>query len=200
MGRQINYYMSFEEFKQLAQFAIDEGILILPREHTLEKLIPADDISIVTEDCCEYYFFTQGFSGTTWNTDIYGHYYVSLDDETRLTVIEAGYSQQTEQRNGKTITRSRLYIPTGYYNDEGDWISRSKSVDKVYNRLVRVVKKISPYTMIEYRRLDREGKPAFGQNKYYISNDCSAWKTEGYEIEDLAYLKKEYEKYLSEKG
>jgi hypothetical protein len=46
----------------------------------------------------------------------------------------------------------------------------------------------------------RDSKPAFDQSKYYLSNDCSAWRTEEYEIEDLAYLKKEYEKYTAENG
>lgn len=46
----------------------------------------------------------------------------------------------------RTITRSRLFVISGYYNDKGEYVPRPDCVTKLYNRLVRVVKKVAPYT------------------------------------------------------
>ena len=39
---------------------------------------------------------------------------------------------------------------TGRYTDDGDWIPRPDMLTKVYNKLVRVVKKVAPYTELAH--------------------------------------------------
>ena len=39
----------------------------------------------------------------------------------------------------------RLYVQSGFYNDKGEYVPRPVCVTKVYNRLVRMVKKLAPY-------------------------------------------------------
>ena len=39
----------------------------------------------------------------------------------------------------------RLYVLSGFYNDKGEYVPRPVCVTKVYNRLVRMVKRLAPY-------------------------------------------------------
>ena len=59
-------------------------------------------------------------------------------------VIQAGFSFKNDE--AKKITRSRLFVISGYYDDKGEYVARPEYVTKVYNKLVRVVKRIAPYT------------------------------------------------------
>ena len=46
----------------------------------------------------------------------------------------------------KKITRSRLFAISGYYDGNGEYVPRPDCLTKTYNRLVRIAKKVAPYT------------------------------------------------------
>ena len=48
------------------------------------------------------------------------------------------------------MVKNRLYIVTGRYTDDGCRVSCPDMLTKVYNKLVRVVKKTAPYTEFEH--------------------------------------------------
>lgn len=92
----------------------------------------------------------------------------------RQAVIEAGFSFIHD--NEKKITRSRLFAISGYYDETGEYIARLECLTRIYQKLVRIVKKTAPYTEItdyivsthnnDYLQ-EREWK-----HKEYISASC----------------------------
>ena len=39
-----------------------------------------------------------------------------------------------------------MFVISGYYDEQGEYISRPECVTKIYNKLVRVAKKVAPLT------------------------------------------------------
>lgn len=202
MGKQINYFMDYESFLKVAQAALDEGCLILKSEHTPEKQTPSADLSVITKNHLNYYFYLPELGELEYKKDNAGNYYVNFGyNDAALSIIEAGFSRKTEDTKG--ITPNRLYSITGFHKD-GEWVARPERLEKVYNKLVRVVKKVAPQTAIEYDAVDLKdgvyGAPYKGVYKDYISSECRKWLEEGYETNMLRYLREKFESYLKETG
>lgn len=142
MGKQINYWLGYEDFLKIAQVALDCGCIIIKK--VSEKLIYGQGLDIVTEHEHYYWFYVSeagALSGKTLpfnDNDIQGYSPVGN------TVIEAGFSFKNDK--SKTITRSRLFVISGYYDEQGEYISRPECVTKIYNKLVRITKKVAPLT------------------------------------------------------
>ena len=145
MGKQINYYMGYHDFLSVAQAALDSGCVIY--RHTYEdgrwRLIPGTALDVVQPDCREYYFHIPEIGGFDVTRASQNQY---VADEARFGVIEAGFCIPGKHE----IVKNRLYIVTGRYTDDGDWIPRPDMLTKVYNKLVRVVKKVAPYTELAH--------------------------------------------------
>lgn len=129
MGKQINYYMGYKDFLSVAQVALNCGCTIY--RHSLEngrwKLISGASLDIIKENCYRYYFHISEIG----NFDIEiisGNQYISC--ASLLNVIEAGFSIPNEEKH--LILSNRLYVVTGRYADEGNWISRSELLTKIY--------------------------------------------------------------------
>lgn len=141
MGKQINYYMGYHDFLSVAQAALDSGCVIY--RHTYEdgrwRLIPGTALDVVQPDCRQYYFHVPE-SGSFDIKLVSGNQYVS--ENSRLSVMEAGFSIPAKGE----IVKNRLYIETGRYMDDDGWVPRPDMLTKVYNKLVRAVKKAAPYT------------------------------------------------------
>ena len=56
--------------------------------------------------------------------------------------IEAGFSRIHEDGP----TRSRLFVISGYYDEEEVWIPRPDCLTKLYEKLARRAKKLAPYS------------------------------------------------------
>ncbi len=137
MGKQVNYYMNYESFLQVAQAAIDSGCLIIRREHSEEIIKPTSDISVVTPECSTYFFYLPELGELAYKTDIHGKYFIDYSfNQTGLAVIEASFSKNSE-------TRARLYVMTGFYDQDGHWVARSERITKVYDKLARKAKKVA---------------------------------------------------------
>ncbi|MBQ8827142.1 MAG: hypothetical protein IJ007_08615 [Oscillospiraceae bacterium] len=139
MGKQINYFMEYEAFLTIAEKALKNGCIIL--KNSDGKFLRSRDISIVTKDCRNYYFYLpEAGELKIMNTD-FGERIHIFDGMN--AVIEAGYSLIHEER--KRIIRSRLYVQSGYYDDNGEWIPRPQCLEKTYNKLVYSVKKLTTH-------------------------------------------------------
>ena len=137
MGRQINYYMNYESFLQVAQAAMDAGCFILKAGHTDTVQEPSSDISVVTPEWSNYYFYLPELSELNYKTDIYGKYYLDHSyNAMGLAVIEAGFSKHPDDR-------ARIYVMSGFYDENDTWIARSEKITKVYNKLARKVRKVA---------------------------------------------------------
>ena len=87
-----------------------------------------------------------------------------------VTVIEAGFSYIDSK--DKHITRARIYCITDYYDADGNLIKRPGCVTKVHESLARYVKKLAPYTEVEYKPTN----PLYDKvkKKVYITPQCLA--------------------------
>lgn len=151
MGKQINYYMDYDAFLEVAKCAVSNGCQIIKKEKG--KFICSEDIDIITPDVNCYYFYVK----EAGKLDEYLKYGYNAFGN---MVIEASYSLIYNQK----IHRARLFSINGYY-DNGNWIGRSDCVKKVYDKLVRMVKKVAPYTEVVDIVNDKEWK-----RKEYITN------------------------------
>ena len=90
------------------------------------------------------------------------------------TVIEAGFSFIHD--NEKEITRSRLFVISGYYDESGEYITRPECLTRIYHKLVRIVKKTAPYTEITDHIISRHDHDYLQEkewkHKEYISASC----------------------------
>lgn len=142
MGKQINYWLGYEDFLQIAQAALVCGCIIT--KTVSGKLIYGQTLDIVTEHEHHYRFYIPEAGNLSGKTlpfeakDIQGY------SPAGNAVIEAGFSFKNDK--SKKITRSRMFVISGYYDEQGEYIPRPECVTKIYNRLVRIVKKIAPYT------------------------------------------------------
>lgn len=168
MGKQIKYYMGYQDFLSVAQAALDSDCIIY--RHSFEngkwRLTGGTTLDMIKQNCRDYYFHNPAIS----NIDIdlqSDNQHFSYDS--LLNVIEAGFSIPNENKH--LIISNRLYVATGRYTSDGDWVSRSDLLTKIYNRLVRVVKKTAPYTEVEHFVVNPlyEGKKLI--RKKYISAD-----------------------------
>ena len=180
MGRQITYYMERESFLVLAQAALDEGLLIFKNEYAEKPQEPCRDLSVI-DDCTQYYFYLPEIAPLTYAHTDYGYHVKSYSYPSCLAIIEAGYSKKTD-----VIHESRIYVSTGDYNC-GEWIPRPEKITKIYNKLVRKVKKLAPYTELVFRGEGGEELPS--GRKEYISPECNRWRSDGCELEYLARWK-----------
>lgn len=181
MGKQINYWMEYESFLIIAGVAIEKGCVIFKNHQ--EKIIHAKDLSIVTNDCKDYYFHLPVAGEVEIRTLQDGREFVNnSNSSTGNAVIEAGFSYI----NDKKITRSRLYVKSGYYNDCEEWVPRPDCMTDLYNSLSRKAKKVAPYTeLIDIRTHthgEHYGEEFEWKHKEYITAHCLDLREKGYSI------------------
>ena len=143
MGKQINYWMDYDSFCELAKLALSLGCVIVKEDLNTGKVVKSCDISIVTKDYYRYYFYLA--DAGPLKTKKFGDIerVERFNTETGNAVIEAGYSQIIDEK--KQICRGRLFLATGYYNEKEEFIYRPDCMIDIYNKLARKVKKLSPY-------------------------------------------------------
>jgi len=143
MGKQINYWMGYEDFLTVAQAALDSGCVII-RHSDDGKLMYGHTLDIVTQDTHRYYFYVKDAGELEVKTLSTGREQIGGYNASGNLLIEAAFSHRDDRK--KELTRSRLFVISGYYDGDGTYINRPDCVTKVYNRLARVVKKVAPYT------------------------------------------------------
>lgn len=161
MGKQINYWMDYDSFLLVAKKAVDLGCTIVKEDRDLGRVTESKEIGVITpykNRCRAGYYFHLPEAGeleiqTANGTEFLCHGFTASGN----TVIEAGFSLIKDERAGvcgtkrkREIYSARLYCITGYYDENGDYISRSECLTKVFDSLVRYVKKIAPYTEFGY--------------------------------------------------
>lgn len=182
MGKQINYYIGYKDFIKLAEQAVKNGCMILKKEYG--KYVHDNSVRIITQDCNRYYFYLPEAGKLELqmhdNNEFVGGYNFSGN-----IVIEASYSViKCEQ---KTISRARLFSITGYYDKEKNWIERPEYMKKLYDKLVRIVKKIAPLTEITDEIISISSEdyltPRKWKHKEYITEELLSLKlNEGYKL------------------
>lgn len=137
MGKQLNYCMTYEAFLQLAQTALDAGCMIVRKVYTEKEPVPSSDLSCITPDCCQYWFYLPELAEMVSEKSNNGLYYPDYGyNALGLAMIEAGFSRFPSDR-------ARLYVMTGFYDDAGSWIARSERITKIYEKLARKARKLA---------------------------------------------------------
>lgn len=137
---QINFWMEYDAFVQVAQAALSYGCVIIKKTAD-GKHISGTDISMISKDAQSYYFYVPEAGAFPVET-IHGYEFIA-HGVSALTVILADYSIISEGE--KEITRGRLYTSPEEFG-ENDYVSRPDCVTNIYNKLVELVKKLAPYT------------------------------------------------------
>lgn len=184
MGKQINYWMDYDSFCELAAMAVDLGCIIVKKDNATGRVIKSKEISIVTKDCYDYYFYVPEAGELRIETNIYGEYIDRGYSETQNAIIEAGYSRISDEK--KQICRERLYSITGYYKGE-EYVARPACVEEIYKKLVRKVKKIAPY--IELVDVHKEDGTQY-VHKEYVTPQCLELRKSGYSL--VSFLNANY--------
>ena len=166
MGKQINYYMEYDSFVLLAKKAVELGCEIFSSE-VLKK---GSSLDILSKEELRYCFHVPK-AGEIKTEQRWGkEHAVRGYNASGVTVIEAGFSYIDSK--DKHITRARIYCITDYYDADGNLIKRPGCVTKVHESLARYVKKLAPYTEVEYKPTN----PLYDKvkKKVYITPQCLA--------------------------
>ena len=142
MGKQINYWLGYEDFLKIAQAALECGCVII--KNASGTRMYGQDLDIVTEHEHHYWFYVPEARGLSGEMPSFNGQEIRTYSPAGNTVIEAGFSFKDDK--SKTIARSRLFVISGYYDEQGEYISRAECVTKIYNKLARIVKKVAPLT------------------------------------------------------
>ena len=153
MGKQINYWLGYEDFLKIAQVALDCGCIIIKK--ISGKLIYKRTLDIVTEHEHNYWFYVPEVGAPLEKILPFNDNNIQGYSPIGNTVIEAGFSFRDDK--SRTITRSRLFVISGYYDEQGEYIPRPECVTKIYNKLVSTVKKVAPLTELTDKYISAKG-------------------------------------------
>lgn len=194
MGKQINYWMDYDNFLQVAQKAVDLGCTIIKVDRKQGKVIKSQDIEIITPNGklsnASYYFHLPA-AGDIKILSVNGKECLDYGfTATGNAVIEAGFSFIIDEPTGacgtkrkKEIRRARSYCITGYYDENDEYIPRPECLTKVYESLVRFIKKIAPYTELLSIEDKGYGEKYEYRHKEYITKTClDLVNKEGYKL------------------
>lgn len=184
MGKQINYYMEYACFVQLAEKALGLGCEIIRNVHA-PGIVRGFSADIVSPDCTQYYFYVPDAGAITFGTDMNGRQYVQgYASAGGNALIEAGYSFISEEE--KRISRARLYCTTGYYDADKVFVPRPDSTTNIYNALARYARKLAPYTELTDIRISMQDETYLQEIKHvhkeYITPHCCGLRDEGYAL------------------
>ena len=141
MGKQLNYIMDYEGFKKLSQYALELGCLILYKNSTENPSLPSADLSVVDPEYNSYYFYIPELYPShkiTHGINCYGRYYLNDDlfGPFSLSLIEASFSRNDKEK-------ARIYVTTGFYDENENWIARPELLTKTYEKIARRARKLA---------------------------------------------------------
>mgnify|MGYP006928123394 CR=1 FL=1 len=187
MGKQINYWMDYDSFLLVAQKAVDLGCTIVKEDRDCGRVTESREIGMITpykNRCSASYYFHLQEAGEIEIQTVNGKEFLCHGfNAGGNAVIEAGFSVIKDEPTGvcktkrkKEIHRARLYCITGYYDENGEYIPRPECLTKVFDSLVRYVKKIAPYTEIVEEQISMNDED-YGEiyeyrHKEYITKTC----------------------------
>lgn len=138
MGRQIEYYIELESFKLLVKKAFELGFKVLQGQNDLQICSSFNEVTFWNR----IYFYLEE-DGQLIVKD-YGYI-----DTSSSPVVESGFSFIDEKK--RTISKARIWVSSGFWESDDNFIKRNELLDKKYSSLMRYVKKFAPYTEVEVK-------------------------------------------------
>ena len=139
MGRQINFYMDSVDEKKFADFLTKEENMFFYLNR--QKNIIPDSLKKLPSEEVKF-----SFSIVLWSKDFFNPFLRKIEgkeeysfDKTKSEVFE--FSRCVVKDN--KVIRGRIWYETSYYDEKGELIKKPEYMDKVYNQIVRWIKKNS---------------------------------------------------------
>lgn len=107
-----------------------------------------------------------------------GSYCLNYDYAASISLIEAGYARILD---GRRIGGNRMYVATGYYDANEQWIPRAVEVTRIYDALARLAGKLAPNQTFT---LDNGVNVKERVSPYYMN----LIETEGYQLSAICRL------------
>lgn len=139
MGRQINYYMEVDSYKLLVKKALELDFKVIDRLSNFKIYSYFEEVNFSKN---ELYFYLEEAGGLIVKEN-------GFIDTLSSPIVESGFSYIND--NKKEVSTARLWVSTGFWNNESEFIGRSEILDKKYSSLMRFVKKVAPYTEIKVK-------------------------------------------------
>ncbi|MBD5131575.1 MAG: hypothetical protein HDT28_03130 [Clostridiales bacterium] len=178
MGKQINYWLDYDGFLKIAETALQKGCEILKKENG--KVIRGNDISLITPNCFDYFFHYPPAGEVKIGAFEDGREYVDSGyTPSGNTLIEAGFSRISY--DAKTISRARLFVISGYYDKNDEWVPRPDCMTKLFSSLERVAKKVAPRNVETFEYVTPNGEKTVRKYVFYVSPVCAQF-IEKYQI------------------
>ena len=170
MGKQIIYCVDYDTFILLAQKALEYGCKILKEDAKAGVITESDSVDIISKDCFRYYFYVPEAGKYVIKKAGEKEYVDQGYSSSGVTLIEAGMTIVREAK--KEMQRGRLFCVSGYYDEKGDFVKRPDCVTKIYNALVRYLKKLVRYTEVEHFVFNPMYAGRKLVSKEYITDKC----------------------------
>lgn len=138
MGKQINYWMDYDNFLLVAQKAVDLGCTVVKEDLKLGRVVESKDISSITP------YGTSNYPNYCFHLPEAGAEVLAVNGKEYLddgyttagnSLIEAGYSSIINEPTGvagtrrkKEIHRARIYCITGYYDENEIYLYQGQTV------------------------------------------------------------------------
>lgn len=170
MGKQINYCIDYDTFILLARKALEYGCKIIKEDSKAGVVTESDSVDIISKDCFRYYFHVPEAGKYVIKKAGEKEYVDQGYSSSGVTLIEAETTIIRETK--KEIQRGRLFCVSGYYDGEGHYVNRPDCVTKIYNALVRYLKKQVLYLDVEHYVFNPIYEGRKFVSKEYITTKC----------------------------
>lgn len=140
MGRQIEYYMELDSYKSLVKKAFDLGFKVIIEEQNNVKIYGCFETLTFSKRSMYFYLEEAGQLIIKENGYI---------DSLSSPLIKSGFSYINEKK--KEISKSRIWVSTGFWSNNEEFIHRNEVLDKKYSSLMRYIKKLAPFTEVEVK-------------------------------------------------
>jgi hypothetical protein len=152
MGRQIEYYMELDSYKLLVKKALELGFKVIQEQNELQICSSFNEVTSWDRRDRIYFYFEE-----VGQLIVKDNGYI---DTSSSPVVESGFSFLNEKK--RTISKARLWVSSGSWRNEEEFIKRNELLDKKYSSLMRYVKKLAPYTEV----VVKEQNPIYEGKKF----------------------------------
>lgn len=162
MGKRTSFYMEREAFVELAQTAVDMGCLILRQNG--KKIVSAQDTSIITASCQQYYFYLPAAGEIDEDLPL------GCFNKNGSMVVEANYTTRDENY---ALHHATFYLMTTVPDGNGGSISASDCMVTLYKKLVKKMKMQTKFITVPAERMSNRmtyyADPADRSHKIYMT-------------------------------
>lgn len=167
MGRQINFYMDSETEEKFQEFILKNDLLIMHENKEKNCMIYTNNID---NEIKKMYFVPKKYTCKIF-TETLSSGVIFLDIDTSYVIVYFGTKVKKRE---KLIFRGKLYVVVDYFNKDEERIHKDKEFLKIYEKLVRWIKKNCPLTEFV--------QDGYNERKYISSEIKRLIEEEGYKL------------------